>query len=437
LAGAVALLVLPWLTVTAVRAQYAGSEQEHLFQVMLRDPRNIEATFAFVKVATANADYEAAIGALERILFFQPNQASIKYELGSLYFRLGSYEMAKQYFRDALATPGLDPAVRERIETAMPDAEKQLQQSRLSVFVQTGMRYQTNANFAPTSGTVRLGGQDLALLSSSTRKSDLNWFGLAGVSHDYDLNNQRGDTLETRFVGYGTQQAKFNELNIGLFDLSFGPRLALAPELLPGVTVKPYVVGGSTWVNGRSYLMSAGAGISARVPFGDRFTFGPEFEWRKTDVNTGDVVPVSTFSSGDWFTAGLSGSSQISQQVRLDARGLYRRAEARNNFQQYDQWVAEAAITFQFAPPLGLAARNWSLSPFARFIRTEFDAANPFIDPLTTRRDTEWMTGVMLDTALGKTLGFSTVVQYNRVNSSLPNYRQNNFTVMLGPTARF
>ena len=123
----------------------------------------------------------------------------VKYELGSLYFRLGSYEMARRYFREALACPDIDPATKDRIEASLPDADKQMQQSRLSAFVQTGLRYQSNASYAPTSGTVRLGGQDLALLPSATRKSDTNWFALAGVSHDYDLDDQRGDTLETRF----------------------------------------------------------------------------------------------------------------------------------------------------------------------------------------------------------------------------------------------
>ncbi len=54
------------------RAQDATLQQEILFQQTLSDPANIEASFAFARVATANGDYEAAIGALERILFFQP-----------------------------------------------------------------------------------------------------------------------------------------------------------------------------------------------------------------------------------------------------------------------------------------------------------------------------------------------------------------------------
>jgi hypothetical protein len=426
------------LMATPARAQQAvPEEQQQLFQRMLDNPRDLDVTFAYVRVATARGDYEAAIGALERVLFYHPGLARVKYELGSLYFRLRAYDMARRYFKEALESPDLDPVTRDRVETALPDAEKQSQQSRLSGFVATGLRYQTNASFAPTSGTVRLGGIDLALLPSATRKADTNWFGLAGVSHDYDLDNQRGDVLETRFVGYVTEQQRFNSLNVGLFDLSFGPRVALAPELLPGVTIKPYVVGGNTWIGGNSYLATGGAGVSAQIPFADRFSISPEFEWRRADVNSGDIIPVSTLSSGNWYSAGLSASAELAPQIRLDARGLYRRADAQFTFQAYNQWVGEAALSFAFAPPFGMVSRNWSIAPFVRLISTQFDAANPFIDPATVRRDNEWIAGVVFDTPLTRTFGLSTIVQYDKVGSTLPNFRQDNLSVMFGPTARF
>jgi hypothetical protein len=424
-------------SIPVASAQADAPEQNQLFQKMLRNPKDLETTFAYVKVATANGDYEAAIGALERILFYQPGLARVKYELGGLYMRLGSYEMARRYFREALASPDIDPITKDRIEASLPDTEKQLQQSRVSGFMNTGIRYQTNANYAPTNGLVSLGGQELALLPSATKKSDSNWYGIAGISHDYDLNNQRGDTLETRFVGYVTEQARFSNLNVGLFDLSFGPRLALAPDLLPGATIKPYIVGGNTWLGGTSYLASGGAGISASFPVGTRFTLVPDFEWRRVDVNTGDVLPISTFNSGDWLTTGLGVSTQIGQQISLQARGSYRRGASPLDFNSYDQWEGDAALTYSFAPPFSSISHNWSVSPFARLIRTAFDAANPFIDPTTVRRDNEWITGISVDMPLTKAFGISTIIQYDHTDSTLSNYRQDNLSIMAGPTARF
>lgn len=416
------------------RAQDA-SEQQNLFQQMVRNPGNHEVTFAYVKVATARGDYEAAIGALERLLFYNPRLTRVKYELGALYFRLGSYEMAKRYFKEALASPDIDPVTKERVETYLPDTEKQLQPSRFSGFAQTGIRSQSNASFAPGNGILRFGGQDLALLPTAQRKSDINWFGLVGLSHDYDLQNQRGDILETRAVGYLTEQSRMKDLNVGTFEISFGPRLALAPEALPGVTVKPYVVGGNTWLGGVSYFSTAGVGISMKVPVNDRFSFGPDFEWRRADFRTTD--PVAGFGSSDWYTGGLSANWNIAQQIRLDARGLYRRGDAALAYQSFDQWALEAALTLEFAPPFVWMSRNWSIAPFARWIDTRFDAANPFIDPFTVRSDRQWSVGALFNAPITRNFGLSAAVQYDKTDSSLPNYRLDNFSVMFGPTARF
>jgi Tetratricopeptide repeat len=424
-------------SISLVHAQVPVPEQQQLFQKMLRNPKDLETTFAYVRVATANGDYEAAIGALERVLFYQPGLARVKYELGALYFRLGSYEMARRYFREALASPDIDAITKSRIEASLPDAEKQLQQNRFSGFMNTGIRYQTNANYAPSSGIVDLGGQALALLPSATKKSDSNWFGLAGFSDDYDLNNQRGDTLETRFAGYLTEQERFSDLNVGLFDMSFGPRLALAPGVLPGATIKPYIVGGNTWIGGTSFLSSGGAGIEASFPVGSRFNLTPQFEYRKVDANNGDTIPVSTFNSGDWFTTSLAASTQIDQQTGLQLRGTYRRGQSAPDFNSYDQWEEEAALTYSFAPPSSLIPHNWSISPFVRYIHTAFDSANPFLDPTIIQIDNEWIAGIALEMPLTKTFGISTILQYDRTGSTLPNFRQDNISAMIGPTAKF
>ena len=129
LAGVLAL----WLAnCGGAGAQDAAAEQQRLYEHMVRQPTNYDATFAFVKVATERGDYEAAIGALERLLFYNADQPLVKYELGSLYFRLGSYALAKRYFLEARAAPDVDAATKARIEASLQVVDKELQPSLVS-----------------------------------------------------------------------------------------------------------------------------------------------------------------------------------------------------------------------------------------------------------------------------------------------------------------
>src|SRR6266851_1725529 len=63
-----------------------------LFQEMLRNPANLDATFAYAEAAAKLGDNEAAVSALERMLLFNPSLPRVELELGTLYFRMGSFE---------------------------------------------------------------------------------------------------------------------------------------------------------------------------------------------------------------------------------------------------------------------------------------------------------------------------------------------------------
>jgi hypothetical protein len=259
---------------------------------------------------------------------------------------------------------------------------------------------------------------------------------LVGLSHDYDLQDQNGTVLETRFIGYLTQQFRLQDLDVGLFDVSFGPRLSVASEWVPGATIKPYVVGGSARVDGARYLSSGGAGLSFAIPTRWDATLEPNVEWRRVNYVTGNPV-LAEFNSGDWLTVALGSSLPINDRFKLDARAYYRRGDSSMNFQSFNQWAIEGALSYEFAPPLASIPQNWTISPFARLIRTSFDAPNPFIDPATTNAVNEWVAGISLDTPITTSFGIATTIQYDRSYSPLPNYRQNNLSILAGPTARF
>lgn len=426
-----------WLAgVGLAAAQDSAADQQRLYDQMMQQPANYEITSAFVAVAVRRADYEAAIGALERLLFYNPNMPLVKYELGVLYYRLHVYDIAKRYFTEAQSSPELDAATKARIEEYIADADTQSLRGRLSGYFQTGLRYQSNASFSPDGGITRFGGQTYNLPPTPGGNSDGNWFGLVGLSHDYDLQDERGDVLETRLFGSLTQQFRFSNLNVGQIEGSIGPRLKLAPGFLPDASLKPYLAGGNIWVGGGQFLSSKGAGLSFRsaAPWGAAIE--PSFEYRRVEFTTTSPT-TSEYNTGDWLTVGLSSGYALSDQLRLDGRVHYRRGQGAAAYQNFGQWLVEAALSYEFAPPSSTIPRNWVISTFGRLIGTNFDAANPYVDPLAGHTDFEWVVGATLNIPITRTFGISTTVQYDQVNSSLPNYGLSNFSILSGPTARF
>jgi hypothetical protein len=425
------------LVFSSAFAESVTSDQARLFAASLRDPTNEEVAFEYVRVSMAIGDTEAAIGALERLLNYNPRLTLAKYELGTLYFRLGSYEMAARYFKDALASGDLDAATKARIEAYLPDAEKHISPSQWTGLLQTGIRYQSNVSALPDTGTLQILGSNFPINATQQKKSDWNGYAIAQINHDYDFQNQRGDMFETRFTGYGTKQFVLSQFDLGFVEGSLGPRLALAPDLLPGVTIKPYIVGNLSWIGGSQYLNSGGAGVSLRAPLSPVWTIEPSVEWRHLSVNNPGLLVATALGSGDFVTGTLGTAYKFNDWLSFEGRGIFEGAHAYNAYQSFFQGGFEAALRVEFTPPSDFLPRRWTVMPFARVLWANFDAPDPFINAALKRSDTDWRTGVLLDMPINNWFGISGMFQYARTDSNIVNYRTNDISILIGPNARF
>ncbi len=176
--------------------------------------------------------------ALERMLLINPNLPRVRLELGVLYFRLGSYQLAKTYLDRAVEGENVPDEVRQRVETFLAEIEKRLSRHQFSGSVFGGVRYQTNANAGPTSGTVLANGVTATLADQFTRTSDENLFVSANVRHTYDLQLQAGEVWETNLTVYGSEQTQQNQLDLIFFNVESGPRGPFAPAWLEAATRK-------------------------------------------------------------------------------------------------------------------------------------------------------------------------------------------------------
>ena len=65
--------------------------------------------------AAAGGDIESAISTYEQLLFYNPKLSQTRFQLGVLYYELGSYDMARGYLETALQMPDVTPDLQQKI----------------------------------------------------------------------------------------------------------------------------------------------------------------------------------------------------------------------------------------------------------------------------------------------------------------------------------
>jgi hypothetical protein len=412
------------------------AQERELFRRMLTRPNDLEATFKYSEVATRLGDLEAAIGALERILFYNPNLPRVRVELGLLYFRLGSYEQARSYFKSAVVALDTPPEVRSRVDAFLREIDRRSSTNQFSFFFQTGLRHQTNANAGPASPVVKALGQDAILNNQFRKKSDWNWFAASTARHVYDFENQRGDTWESNITGYNARQFKITALNLGLIEVDTGPRLALGEA--SGLSVRPYVLGNIITLDDRSYARTGGGGLSFSWQTA-AITLSPGIEYRVRSFTNSPNYPNARDQRGNQLIGSVNASGPVSfiPGLSWQARVSTTRNSSQEKFYSYNQSAVDVSLPYEFDAPSFQRARKWTIAPYAGFSVAQYQEANGLVDPDHKRRDREWRVGTTIDAPVFDNVGLAAQVQYSLTQSNIRNYRLKNFLVSFGPTVRF
>jgi hypothetical protein len=412
-----------------------GDEYDALLARMLKDPSNLEVSFRYAELATQRGDYEAAIGALERMLLYNANLPRVRIELGALYFRLGSYAMAKSYFEAALAS-GLPPEVKERVAIFLAEIARRTSPDQFAAFTWMGARYQTNANAGPSSTLVSVVGQNVTLNSQFAKQPDWNSFAFASFGYSHDLGNQRGDTIEASGLGYYSKQFIADQFDLGIAELQVGPRFALFPETLMGASLKLYGIANMVALGGAQYFGTAGAGVSSRFQAGVFTVVEPSFEYRHRDFFNSAAFPTASQQTGNLMTTAVAVEGLLPFGSKWAMRLAYDRNDAIFDAFTYDRWSIDVGIPIAFTTYWG-GARQWVVTPNVGYSLTNYAAPDPTIDPVVIQRDREWRVGGTIDMQIYQKIGIRTQLQYVRIRSDLANYDTSNFSVAFGPTLRF
>ena len=406
------------------------TDYDSAFRAMMADPANLDLTFRFAELAMAAGDLEGAVSAFERLLIFNPDLPRIRYELGLLYMRLGSYQVARGYFEDVARAPDLPADVRASTQTNMAEIDKRLSATTFGVSVQTGVRWQSNANAANSAGVVKLFGLDATLDSTSLQRSDWNGYVQAGLTFAYDLGTQDRDTIETGLQLYGTRQLDISSLDLQVAQVDLGPRLRFGGE--DGWNLRPYALGSLVTLDDARYFVSFGGGVAVDLPVTAAFGLDADLKSRFRRFHVSEARPTAADKDG-WEHGGRLGlryALGATDQVR--AGGGVTFANTRAESERYLEYAFDLAYYRQFKAPFAITEQPWVASLSGGRTLRYYDGVDTTIDPATTRYDREWSVGAGLSVRVLGRWSISLQLQQQWVRSAIANFTYTNTSGTIG-----
>lgn len=454
-------VLLPSLCAVAVLAVLAAAaraddsdraaleaKKDKLFQEMLANPANLDVAFAYADVSAKLGDNEAAVSALERMLLFNPNLPRVDLELGALYFRMGSFNVARTYFDKAAAAKPPPPAeVQRRINQYLALIDKQLSPSQFSGSVFFGAQYQTDANIAPGGGTIGSPVGPILLNNQFIKQPDWDIFAASSLLYNYDLGNQYHDTIEVTGNTLVNHYMKFGRLDLDFAEVTAGPRFhfpQLPDTLVQAASVKPYLIGNEVGLGEHQYFYTGGAGLEETgVVLGD-LALRSVFEFRQKTFTNALDRPSSNGLSGNDKVLSLSAVKPITGNSQLSLEFDY--LDQQTRFLYYSNQSYAGAVSYHIAydGPAKIFPYPMETTVYGSRLWSIYDgpdpccntSGTPFFSP-SSRDDRHWRFGITQGIRVHDNIEL--IVQYQRdiISSNLALYGYTSNSVTFGPQIRF
>ena len=437
----VCLLLLPTTTIAAQVSSQSGVAQQRLaaqqpllrqefddlYRRVLSDPSNIALNERLLLFAVELKDYDAAIGAVERLIFYKPDDATLLLQAARLYFTIESYAAARGYLEDAIAMPSASPELRQQAMELLGQVEQATRPSPWAFFGQGGVRYQTDANLGPPF----LSANEIYFIEGPV--PDWNVFGLGALSYANPVNNNL--IAEASVAAYYSDQFKVDRLDLGFGEATGGPRFVTSDGML---SLKPYGLVQGFQLGSDPYEFVYGGGATGRWTISEGWWFEPVFEYKNRRYFNSDDYQLATDQTGELFAYLVNGAGQFSENFSWRSNAAFNQNDAAKSYQSYDQYFGSLAVRMGFDV---FDWQGWALTPFASASFTDYkglaptEANNPPLD--TIRADFQWNAGATLEVPVTENLGVSFQVQYTDNKSTLSCYSYDNLQVTSGPTLRF
>ena len=416
-----------------------------LFQQMLRDPSNLDVTFAYADVSAKLGDNEAAVAALERMLLFNPNLPRVDLELGVLYFRMGSFEAAQAYF-DKAKSFNPPPEVAGRVDEYLAKIHTAEQTSQLTGFFFMGAQYQSDANVAPGSPLIHSPIGDVLLSNQFVKSHDENIFATGSVLYSYDVGNQDRDTIEVTGTGFANHYVTFSRLDLDLGEVTAGPRFRY-PNIpyVDDVTFKPYAIVNEVGLGENQYFWTYGTGLELTGRFFDDVSAKIAWEFREKNFNNAADRPLSRGLTGNDNLLTLQVTKPITTNQALSFEFDYLDQATRLTYYSNFDYTFAAGYRIRYDDPTGLIKLPWETTVFGSRSYAIYQSPDPccntsgssVIFSASDRYDRHWRFGVSQSVQVAPNIAIVIQAQRDIVSSNLSIYAYTSNSFLLGPQIRF
>jgi tetratricopeptide (TPR) repeat protein len=447
------LLALALLLPLTMTAQADGADQaaleaqkDQLFQKMLANPANLDVAFDYANVSAQLGDNEGAVSALERMLLFNPNLPRIDLELGALYFRMGSFDIARSYFNKAIAAN--PPAeVQQRVDQYLALIDQQLSPTRLTGTFFFGAQYQSDANVAPATSTIASPIGPVLLNNQFVKMSDWDIFASGSLLYTYDLGTQDHDTIEVTGNGLMNHYMQVNRLDLAFGEVTAGPRFRypqFSDGLVQNASLKPYAILNEVGLGENQYFFTYGAGLEATGVVFDDIALRGFFEFRQKKFSNAPDRPASTALDGNDKVFSLSASKPITANSALSAEFDYVNQSTRVDYYANNSYAVAAAYHIRYTLPESFPQLPMETTIYGSRLWSHYDAPDPccntsptlFFSP-STRNDRRWVFGLTQGLQVADNIQLIAQVSRNIVSSNLPLYGYTSNSVVFGPQIKF
>lgn len=415
---------------TPADASPYGPEYDAAFEAMFEDPTNLDVTFDYAVIARRVGDLEGAVGALERMLIFNPNLPVVHYELAQLYAALGSHAAARRYYLSALDLAPPDD-IRARIEAALVRLERAAAPSRWSGSLFAGLRWQDNANAAPEDGRVLIGGIDARLDADSGERSDAGVLATASLDHRYDLGRDPAVFWHSRIFGYAARQHELRALDLALITFDSGPEFRLQDDL----TIRPFLIVDHVALDSSGFYRSFGLGGELVRESKSGWRWSVEAEALRRDHRENSRFPTLDDRDGSVLRLGAELGRSVGPDLLLTGSAGVERQDSRRGFESYRGGEIGLRLLKALEAPLGEGSWNAALN--GRASQRDYDSADATIDAGRERRDRGYSLGLSVTVPLANGAAWTVEARQQWRRSNLPNFAFTDTTVSSGVRYNF